>query len=192
MAKLVLNTAASELPLRTDQVATWLRESNPQRFGVVEDLLKSAVATLQKEHWTQFCTATYDQYYDAWPAERFRLDKNPPGTVASVKYYDSDSTLQTISSSVWEQDIEDGWGIVRLAYDQSWPSDLRGHPNDIVINFTCGYGTAADVPEPIKQALKIWVAQSYASPEAMSTLRLSKMPVTVDALMANYTYRTVG
>ena len=192
MAKLTLQTAATEQPDRTEDVAEWLRETDATRFGIIGELIGSAIATLQAEHWTQFCTATYDQYFDAWPAVHFLLRRNPAGTVASVKYTDRDGDEQTVSTDVWEQADEDGRGIVRLKYGQSWPSDWRGHPDDIVIRYTCGYGTRVVVPAPIKHAIRLWVADSYAFPETVSPLRLSPTPRTVDALMAQYSFRTIG
>jgi uncharacterized phiE125 gp8 family phage protein len=192
VSKLTLLTAATERPDRTEDVAEWLRESDSTRFGIVSDLIDSAVATLQLEHWTQFCTATYTQYFDGWPSDRFLLGKNPVGTVASVKYTDSDGSEATVATSIWEQADENGRGIVRLKYDQSWPSDLRGHTDDIFIQYTCGHGTAAQVPAPIKQAIRLWVADSYAFAETVSPLRLSKAPRSIEALLAPYSYRTVS
>jgi len=190
--KLVLQTEAADRPVRTSEVAEWLCETRAARLPVISELIDSAIATLEKEHWTQFCAATYDEYFDTWPAEFFQLRKNPAGTVESVKYTDHDGVEQTVSTDVWEQDDEDGRGIVRLAHNQSWPSDCRGDANDIVVRYTTGYGTPAQVPAPIKHAIRLWIADAYAFPETVVPLRLSKAPRTVDALMAGYSFRTIG
>lgn len=190
--KLVLATAATDRPVTTDKAADWLEETDPARFAKISALVDSAVAQLEREHWTQFCTATWEQHFDRWPSSAFLLRKNPVGAVASVKYYDADGTLQTLASTVWEQADWHGRGIVRLAYDQQWPSDLRGHADDIVISYTAGYGDPADVPEPIKHAIRVWIASAYAVREEFSTLRLNRAPQTVESLMAAYSYRTIG
>lgn len=192
MSKLVLQTAATEEPVSTAEAAAWLRETDSSRYTVIADLIDSAIAIMQKEHWTQFCTATWDQYFDGWPAKRFLLSRNPVLTVSSVKYTDQDGTEQTVSTDVWEQADEDGRGIVRLKYNQNWPSDLRGHPDDIVIRYTAGYGGASAVPLPIKHALRVWIAGAYAFPDPVSALRLASAPLTVESLMAPYSYRTIG
>lgn len=192
MSKLVLQTAAADRPVRTEEAAEWLRETDSARFGVISDLVDSAIAVLEREHWTQFCTATYDQYFDEWPAERFLLGKNPTLTVSTVKYYDTAGTLQTLASTVWEQAVEHGRGIVRLKYNQSWPSDCRGHADDIVIRYTAGYGAPAAVPASVKHAIRIWVASSYVFPDGVSPLTLSAVPITVENLMGAYSYRTIG
>lgn len=192
MSKLVLQTAATDVPVSSAEAAAWLRETDSSRDAVIADLVDSAVEILQKEHWTQFCTATFDQYFDDWPSSFFLLRKHPVITVSSVKYIDLDGTEQTVSTDTWEQADEHGRGIVRLKYDQDWPSDLRGHPDDIVIRYTSGYGSSASVPVPIKHALRMWVAGAYAFPDPVSTLRLERVPITVESLMAPYSYRTIG
>jgi len=192
VAKLTLQTAATEWPVRTEEAADWLRETDSSRFEIVKDLVESAIDTLQREHWTQFCTATYDEYFDAWPADHFLLAKSPAGTVSSVKYTDNDGSEQTLATSVWEQADQNGRGIVRLKYNQDWPSDCRLHPDDIVIRYTAGYGTAEQVPAPIKHAIRLWVADSYAFAESVSPLRLGPAPRSIEALMGNYSFRTIG
>jgi uncharacterized phiE125 gp8 family phage protein len=192
VSKLVLQTAATDRPVTTEEAADWLRETDSARYGVVSDLIDSAIATLEREHWTQFCTATYDQYFDAWPSSFFLLRKHPVITVETVKYTDQDGEEQTVSTDTWEQADEAGRGIVRLKYDEDWPSDLRGHSDDIVIRYTAGYGLPAAVPAPIKHAIRLWIADSYAFSESVSTLRLGPAPKTVETLMAAYSYRTIG
>lgn len=190
--KLVLQTAPTDEPVTAAEAATWLRETDSSRLTTIGELVDSAIAELEREYWTQFCTATWDQYFDAWPASRFLLRKNPVISVSSVKYTDHDDTEQTVATSVWEQADENGRGIVRLKHDQMWPSDCRGHQDDIVIRYTAGYGAAAAVPAPIKHALKVWIAAAYAFPDGVSTLRLSQPPIAVENLMAPYSYRTIG
>lgn len=192
MSKLVQYAAATDRPVRSDEAAEWLRETDLTRLQLISDLIDSAIATLELEHWTQFCTATYDEYFDDWPACRFMLRKNPVITVSSVKYTDSSGVAQTVASTVWEQAVESGRGIVRLKYDQSWPSGNRGHDDDIVIRYTAGYGLPAAVPAPIKHAIRLWLADSYDYCGSMVPLTLNNAPKTVESLMAAYSYRTVG
>ncbi len=192
MSKLVLQTAAADRPVRTDEAAEWLRETDSARFGLVSELVDSAIATLEREHWTQFCTATFDQYFDDWPSVRFLLAKHPVLTVSTVKYTDQDGTEQTVETTVWEQADEAGRGIVRLKYNQTWPSDCRGHEDDIVIRYTAGYGAPAAVPAPIKHAIRVWLADSYDFCGSVAPLQLSKAPRTVENLMNAYSYRTIG
>jgi len=191
VSKLVLQTAATDRPVSTEMAAEWLRETDSDRYGVISELVDAAIATLEREHWTQFCTATYDQYFDSWPV-RFMLRKHPVVTVSSVKYTNQAGVETTLATSVWEQADESGRGIVRLKHNQSWPSDCRGHEDDIVIRYSAGYGASVAVPAPVKLALRIWIADSYAFPESVSPLKLSTAPRTVDRLMAQYSYRTIG
>lgn len=191
MAKLVLYTAATERPITVEEAATHLRESDQHYFDVISRNIDAAIETLQQQYWTQFCTATYDEYFDAWPDEWFVISKNPLGTVSSVKYTDTAGTTQTLASTVWEQGLEDGRGIVRLKYNQTWPTDSRDHADDIIIRYSAGYGAATAVPAAIKQALLLTVAEMYGFRDEHVPVRLDHIPCFVQRLMSGYTYKTV-
>lgn len=105
------------------------------------------------------------EYFDGWPDEAIELHWGPVASVSSitsVKYYDTDETLQTLSSSVYELGQRHGMAILRLAYDQSWPT-LRGHTaDDIVVTYTAGYGDSrSDVPAGIRRWIKARAAWMF-------------------------------
>lgn len=189
--KLVMQTAPTDRPITVEEAATHLREFDQHFYGEISRAIDAAVATLENQYWTQFCTATYDEYFDDWPADVFRLRRNPLGTVSSVKYMDTAGVEQTVAATVWEQGLEDGRGIVRLKHNQTWPSGCRGHADDIVIRYTCGYGLPTAVPAPVKQALLLAVADLYVFRETQVPMRLSQIPYYIDRLMSGYTFKTV-
>ena len=83
------------------------------------------------------------------------------GGKGSVVYIDTDGATQTVSSSVYDVDIDQEPGRLRLAYSESWPSDRRSTPNSVIIRFVAGYGDADAVPETIKAAIKLLVGHLY-------------------------------
>lgn len=196
MSKLVLQTAAAVEPISLTEAKTHLRITGTEDDTYIARLITAATSTVQNRYWTQICTATFDEYFDAWPASQFSLRKSPTLTVTSVKYTDTAGVSQTAATTVWEQADENSQGIVRLKYDQTWPSGLRGQADDIVIRYTAGYGDASATPEPIKQALLMVVADMYAFRESVSTYRLhinqyDTIAQTIDALMSGYSYASV-
>lgn len=192
MTKLVLQTAATERPVLPGEVKEHLGITSSGSDARLVRLTDAAIGKLQQEHWTQFCEATYDQYADHFGQAPFILLRPPVGTVATVKYTDLDGNEQTVSTDVWEQGLVVGLGVVRLAYDQRWPTDCRGHYDNVVIRFTCGYGAAADVPEPIKLAILSLVEHLNEYRGEVSERTLSAVPKSLDYLMASYSYKGLG
>jgi hypothetical protein len=78
-------------------------------------------------------------------------------TVVSVKYNDNDGVLQTVSSDDYTLDTYDEkLPVLKAAYNVVWPVP-RHEKNAVRVQFTAGFGLAADVPELMKEALILLV-----------------------------------
>jgi len=122
----------------------------------------------------QFITATWDLWLDRWPREDFiRIPKPPLQSIIHIKYYDTDDTEAEFSSSNYFADTKNQPGKVALNYSKTWPSTTLRPRNGIVIRFVAGYGTASDVPEAVKQAIKLGVELQYEGhdPKRAKTLQ---------------------
>jgi uncharacterized phiE125 gp8 family phage protein len=93
-----------------------------------------------------------DDFSDAMP-----IPKGPVASVTSIKYYDTDSALQTLDTTVYSLDLtsEPQW-VVR-AEDESWPEVAEG-VNNVIIRFVAGYTTT---PPELKLALMLTVGYFY-------------------------------
>jgi len=111
----------------------------------------------------QFLNATWTLNLDNFPgSDTICLPKSPLSSVTSVKYYDTSSVQQTLSTDAYDTDTATIIPRIFLKYGQTWPSDVRGHTNDVEIIFVAGYGTAtASVPETAQQAILMWVQWLY-------------------------------
>lgn len=77
-------------------------------------------------------------------------------SVTYVKYLDSNGTVQTLSPSLYLVDLITN--SIVPAYNTKWPTG-RIQLNAVDIEYVCGYGTAANVTEDIKEALRFIVGQ---------------------------------
>lgn len=193
MAKLTLTTAATERPLTIDEVASHLNEDRESEYAALNRLIEVATTSLQNRYGTQFCTASFTQYFDGWSFGLLELSRHPVVSITSLKYTDTSGSLQTVADTVYELGDDAGRGIVRLKYNQQWPSGNRGHVDDINVVYSVGYGTRADVPEPIRQALLLTIADLYkyretTTPEKVNT----SMTRAVEHLMAGYSFKAIG
>lgn len=146
-----------------------------------DDLLNALIKTVRKyaEEITgrAFITQTWDYYMDTFTSNQFDLPKPKLSSITSIVYTDKDDTATTLSSANYYVDTDALPGRVVLKNGQSWPTFQARPYNPIKTRFVCGYGTASDVPEPIKQWILMAVGWLYENREK----GLSQYPV--DLLM---------
>lgn len=163
--KRTLATAPTDQPLTKGDLRQHARVDSREFDAELVDLLGEAIDAAEAFTWRRLCTQTWDYYLDTIPAV-IRLPYPPASSITHVKYYDSGGTLQTVADTVYELGDDHGVGLVRLKHNQSWPSDFRGHADDLVVRFVCGYGGPSSVPGPIKRALRLYVATMFRDREA--------------------------
>lgn len=116
-----------------------------------------------------------------------RIPLPPLIEVSWVKYFDTEDVQQTVPPSVYEvvgiagsQPAE-----ITLAYGQAWPS-ISARREAVSIQFRAGYASD-DVPEPIKQAIKLWVGTLYMQRETINIgSSVNDVPLDADALLSPY------
>ena len=72
----------------------------------------------------------------------------------------------------------------------SWPTNLQSRPDAVGVEFVAGYGDApADVPAPIRQAMRLLIGAWYENRESTAIgVSVAELPasVNVGALIAPY------
>lgn len=118
-----------------------------------------------------------------------RLRLKPVISVASVKYYDSAGVLQTVSGSAYRL-LTDARGSFVASVPGGtpiWPPSGQCRPDAVTVQYVAGYETAADVPEPLRQAIKLMVAHWYENREAVVIgPAVNELPFGAQALIAPY------
>lgn len=111
----------------------------------------------------------------------------PIQDVDSVKYYDSDGTLQTLSPSLYRVSGTGSWLTeIAPAYGETWPS-VRWQPSTIEVEFAAGHGDElADVPAPILQAIRELVGHWFENRAAVERTAFVEIPFGVKSLIAPY------
>ena len=113
----------------------------------------------------------------------------PLRSVASVKYVDANGRVLTLDTADYVVETGEYFGEIRPAFGMSWPP-ARPEPNAVRVTFEAGFGDAADVPTPIKQAILLMVGEWHRGREDM-VINTVPGPVrkTVDALIEPYRAR---
>lgn len=127
------------------------------------------------------------------------LPRPPLTTVTSevVISYVKDTTAgdtTSLASTVYTVDYYSEPGIIYPAYDNEWPTP-RDEKNAVRITYYSGYSTPANVPEPIKQWVKLRVGSMYENRESLMVGTgnfVSELPHSyVDGLLDEFTVQSV-
>lgn len=160
-----------------------------------DTLLQSLIVVARKEVEAitnrALITQTWDLFLDRFTyCNHIDIPLGNLQTITHVKYKDCDAVETALTSTtdyIVDTGTADQCGAVVLAYNASWPS-FTAYPLDPVsIRFTCGYGaTAASVPEPLRHAIKIIVADLYENRESNIIGPQMNALKTVERLLGSY------
>lgn len=181
---LKLITAPSTTPVSLTEAKSYLNISDTSWDTKLTSLIAAATSYLDgPSGYLGRCiyTQTWELHLDDF-SDAIRIPLGPVASVSSVKYYDTDSVLQTVSSANYQTDLisSDAWIVPISTFD--WPDVAEGI-NNVVIQFVAGSATP---PEAIKHPMLMLIAQWFDTPESASEKPYTNMPNGVAALLANH------
>ena len=94
------------------------------------------------------------------------LDHSPVTSVDSISYVDLNGVTQVLNPSQYKVDLVSEPARVVPAYGTTWPG-TRNEINAVTVSYTCGYGSAAEVPEGIKAWIRAQVGAMNEGREAV-------------------------
>jgi uncharacterized phiE125 gp8 family phage protein len=188
----VLVTGPTEEPLTLSEAKAHCRVEHTDDDAYITDLITTARVYVEQRCWISLCTQTWRQTLDGWPTDGLLLSYPPITGVTNVTYKDSAGNMQTLSSAVYT--LSPDGAYICLAGNQSWPTAALWPLWPIAITYTAGYGGAAAVPLPIKQALKLLIGHWYENREAVvvaggSVVSSGMVQMAVDSLLYLYEVR---
>jgi hypothetical protein len=177
-------TPPENFPLELDDAFNMLKLdiSNPALLDektLVQDLIEAATLKIERFMGRALITQTLKMivtpemkptitagvktfYYENLP-ETVRLWRPPCQELHSIKVISQDLTEQIVIPGVYNVNINQEPAVVRLNMGSYWPFVIRGWYE---ICYEAGYGdTKDDVPKDIIHAIRLTVAQWYASRE---------------------------
>lgn len=182
MARTISSAPATE-PVSTAEAKTHLRITHSDDDTYIDTLIKAARLYCERQTRRAFITQTWDDARTCFDHE-IELTPGPLVSVTHIKYYDSNGTLQTLSTDVYEVNTTDCIGRVELKYNQTWPTIRTGLYNGVQIRYVVGYGAATDVPANIRHAIKLLVSHWYEAREPIVIgASVVNVPLSVEALL---------
>ena len=184
-------TQASTYPVSLTEAKSHLKVDTSADDTYIESIIKAATQ-LSEEYTNRFFIDTVIEQYASSFAELQTLFKSKVSAVAHVKYYDSDNSLQTLSASVYDTQLNYEPSQIQLADGQSFPTITKRN-DAVVARYTVGYGTASDVPEIIKQAILLTIGNFYQNRNSVVIGRIAtELPMNVKWLLDTYKVQIVG
>lgn len=187
-----VRTVAPAVPLLTiEDVKAHLRVDHAGEDALIYGLIDAAAAHLDGYSGIMGRALITQTWAVDFPTFTNRINV-PLGPIqsATIQYYDSLNTQQTLATSVYAV-LSDGLGpYVALKYNQQWPQTYT-RDDAVRITWVAGYGTAAAVPAAIRAAALLLIGHWYANREAVNVGNItSELPIAVAALLAPF--RRVG
>ena len=189
MLKYQVTTAPTVEPVTLEEMKTHLRVGCTADDDYITALIVASRQWCEDYENRAYVTTTITANTFFLPSQII-LPRPLLQSVTSITYVDTAGDTQTLSSDLYDVDTVREPGQVVRAYNATYPS-VRGDVNGVTIIYKAGYGdTAADVPERVKAAIKLFCGHLYEHRETVSDINMNDVPFGVKALL-NQRVKTV-
>lgn len=154
-----------------------------------EDVYLTSLITAAREYCEDYQSRAYitQSWELALPCfyQEIEIPKGNLQTVDSITYKDSLGVTITLTANTdYVTSIRGIVGRVVPAYGKIWPWFTPFPLDAVVVTFTCGYGTATDVPEKVIQAMKLLISHWFTNRVPVLVGSISKdLEFTLSALL---------
>jgi uncharacterized phiE125 gp8 family phage protein len=159
MPAILLTPPASE-PLSLAEAKQYLRVEHGDDDALIAALVAAARGALERATRRVLITQTWRIVLDRWPASgRIVSPVNPLSTLEAARVIAADGTPAAIDPDAFTLNTAAVPGAI--AFDRGAVAEPGRALSGIEIDITAGHGTAADVPAPLVQALRLLLARGY-------------------------------
>lgn len=187
-----LVSAPAVEPLVLADVKNFINVSHTDDDALITSLIKAARQHVEQTYNVALINQTWDFTLDEFPQYKETSDPDalieplikPVSSVTSITYYDAANVLQTLSASAYELVANNyGWPYIRRAYNNFWP-ETYDRTDAVKVRIVAGYGASgANVPEPVKIGMSMFVKFMYDNREDMPVRPYVR---TMDLLLNNH------
>lgn len=168
-------TAPAAEPLTVDEMRAYLRIDGDHEDATITALIAGAREWCESFTRRALVSRTVDVVLDRFPpASKLKPRREivlPLGrtlSVSSIAYTDADGAAQaltgpdsTVPGTDYQQDLSDHYhGVIAPGYGLDWP-ETRDILGAVRVRCVVGYGTAADIPAQLLDAMRFRVASLY-------------------------------
>jgi uncharacterized phiE125 gp8 family phage protein len=167
-----LYKAATTIPVSVSDAKDHCRVSGSDHDSLISDLVWAAVHSFEKRANVCLSSQSWKAFLDKG-YEEIEMWKYPITSISSIRYYDSDNVVQTLSTDDYYHNIDAGSTGYNprptFIFVEDVPSTYE-RDDAFIITFQAGYSS---IDYDVKQALLSWVYRKYENPNDAVTERIS-------------------
>jgi uncharacterized phiE125 gp8 family phage protein len=180
----VLLTAPAVEPLSLAEAKAFLRVEHNDEDDIIAAMISASRIHVETQTRRALLTQSWRITADAWPPDgRLKVAPAPLRALVAARVYDFAGVAHAVDPGAFVVDA----AASALAF-APWALPSPGRlAAGIEVDGVTGYGDAAgDVPEPLRQAIRLLLAHWYENRGLASLGAVTILPVTVAALIAPY------
>ena len=181
----ILLSAPLVEPVTLDEAKATLRVEHDDDDDVIAALIAGARVHVEAQTRRALITQSWRLSRDSWPEDgRLKVLPAPLQALTAARVYDEGGGTRDVDAQAFVLDL--AASILAFA---PWALPMPGRSvAGIELDVTVGYGDdASDVPEPLRQAIRLLVAHWYENRGLVANGAASApLPQTVAALLAPY------
>jgi uncharacterized phiE125 gp8 family phage protein len=183
MSNILLTGPAAE-PLTLAEAKNFLRVEHDADDDLITALIAAARIHAEAETHRALMTQTWRLVFDRWPRSgRIDVRPAPLRSLIAARVYDSGGVAHTVDPQAFVVNTASS----TLAFAPWSPMQPGRVSAGIEIDVSVGFGDAGDVPEPLRQAVRLLVAHWYENRRiSAGGGEAATLPATVAALTAPY------
>jgi len=163
-----LTTSPVLEPITVQEAKAQARISHDTEDRLIASYIQAAREQAEAYLGRGLYTQSWTLHLQTWAEVIYLPMAAPLQTVTSVKYYDTDGTQQTLSSSYYTVDTASLPGRITRASGQAWPSLQADRlSGTIQIVYVVGWTSIANIPEKFKQGIRLWVSAMDADRDGL-------------------------
>lgn len=176
-------TAPASEPITLNEAKLYLRVDNNVEDTFITALIKAARSKVENDTWRKMITQTLLLSMDKNEVKRFvGITGSPIQSISHIKYFDINVVQQILSTGSYQSNLLNEPAIIEITDMPEMPDRM----NALQIQFVCGYGVVASVPEDLKLAMLLLIGHYYEHREAVTVGNMKDLPMAYDALIAPY------
>jgi uncharacterized phiE125 gp8 family phage protein len=159
---LILTTPPATEPVSLAEAKAQLRVTHTDDDVYISTLIVSARRRIEARTGLRLITQGWSQFMDCWPVGgMIALGLTPVSAVSDVIVYGDTDAASTVDPAHYFLDAASH--PPRVVFRQGRNPSPPGRPaNGIEVRITAGFGLAAAVPQDLKQAILLLVADGFA------------------------------
>lgn len=186
MYSITVTSQPSIEPVTVTTLQNYLRVNTTVENSLLAGFITTARALFERSANLALITQTMVQTLEHNPPHICYLMRGPIQSITSVKYYNQAGSLITADPSTYNTDLVTG-GMGRLWFPNGQPTMSTLIRPAFQVTFQAGFGdTAADVPQPICQAILLCAAYYFENRAAYTDATIKSVPQGFEAIVDMY------